>query len=100
MADARVRPLEQEGEVLLSRERGLWRDAFRRLSQNRLAMGSLVVLVAIILLVFVGSQFEFIERYSPRAQDYSAIHEAPSMDHYLGTDNLGRDTWSRRGRGV
>jgi oligopeptide transport system permease protein len=100
MADVRALPLEQEGDAYLGRERGLWRDAFRRLKQNRLAMGSLVVLIGIVLLVFVGAQFDAIERYSPREQDYAAIHEAPSTEHYFGTDNLGRDTWSRTLQGL
>lgn len=95
MADARVIALEQQGEVLHTRERGLWRDAFWRLSKNRLAMVGLVVLLSIAVLAFVGGQFDFIERYEPRSQDYEHIQEAPNSDHWLGTDNLGRDTWSR-----
>lgn len=95
MADARVIALEQQGDILHNRERGLWRDAFWRLSRNRLAMVGLFVLLFIAALAFVAGQIDFIERYEPRSQDYSSIQEAPNADHFLGTDNLGRDTWSR-----
>jgi oligopeptide transport system permease protein len=100
MADARVIALEEQAEPQRARERGLWRDAFWRLTQNRLAMAATIVLVAIVLLAFVGARFDFIERHDPGAQDYSAIQEAPSTEHFFGTDNLGRDTWARTLQGL
>lgn len=95
MAEARALPLEQQGDILSTRERGLWRDAFWRLSRNRLSMAGLFVLLFIASLAILAGQIDFIERYEPRSQDYDAIHEAPNEDHFLGTDNLGRDTWAR-----
>lgn len=100
MADARVIALEEQAEPHRARERGLWRDAFWRLTRNRLAISAAIVLLAIILLAFVGSRFDFIERHDPSAQDYSAIQEAPSTEHFFGTDNLGRDTWARTLQGL
>lgn len=79
----------------LYQHRGLWSDAFRRLTRNRIAVASLFVLLAIILLVVLGNYVEFIQRYSPRQQDFTAIHAGPGQDHFFGTDQLGRDTWSR-----
>lgn len=58
-------------------------------------MAGLIVLLSIAVLAFVGGRFHFIERYEPSSQEYTSIHEAPNADHFLGTDNLGRDTWSR-----
>jgi len=34
-------------------------------------------------------------KHTPLSQDYAAILQAPSWDHWLGTDDLGRDTLSR-----
>jgi len=97
MADARAVPTidELQAEVSRQRERGLWSDAFRRLMRNRLSVAALILLSALIALVFLGNYVDAIQRYEPSDQDYSAIQEGPSWDHFFGTDNLGRDQWSR-----
>jgi oligopeptide transport system permease protein len=82
-------------EVLIRRERGLWSDAFRRLIRNRLAMFSLILLSAIVVLVIAGNYVDGVQRYEPDAQDYSAVRADPSGDHFFGTDHLGRDSWAR-----
>ena len=94
--NGRAREVELDLERLPSRERGLWRDAFYRLGKNRLAMVALIILVAVATLVICSQVFSFVQRYDPyRDQDYESIHVAPGMEHFFGTDNLGRDNWSR-----
>jgi oligopeptide transport system permease protein len=75
------------------RQRNLWVDAFRRLIRNRLALIGLVVVgIFIVLAVFAGP----LGRYAPYDyQNYSAINRPPSWAHFMGTDNLGHDNWSR-----
>lgn len=74
------------------RSRGLWGDAFHRLTRNRLALAGLVVIGLVFLLAFLPG----VRRYDPyNDQDRQRTYASPSADHWLGTDNLGRDNWSR-----
>jgi len=82
------------------RESGLWRDAFRRLLRNRLAVAGLIMLLSIIALAVGAGAIDEIARYDPDFQTHADIHEGPSTAHFFGTDNLGRDTWSRVLAGV
>ncbi|MDO8614375.1 MAG: ABC transporter permease [Dehalococcoidia bacterium] len=77
------------------RQRGLWSDAFFRLTRNRLAMAALVMLIALVTLAVLGNNVEAIQRYSPREQNTDVLLAGPSWAHFFGTDNLGRDNWSR-----
>jgi len=91
---------ELEG-AFVGRERGLWADAFYRLSRNRLAMAGLVLLIAVAALAAAAANIDAVQRYDPYSdQIYTALQEAPSGSHFFGTDNLGRDNWSRVWAGV
>lgn len=97
MADARALPrIEELEEFAPRRERGLWSDAFRRLIRNRLAMVALVLLTAIFILAVAGNYVDAVQRFPPAEQNYAeGTKTDPSWEHWMGTDNLGRDTWSR-----
>jgi oligopeptide transport system permease protein len=95
MAEARAEQLGIAEEFLPRRERGLWSDAFRRLIRNRLAMVGGIILIAVAVLAFLGNHVDAVQRYDPRVQDHTATNSAPTWDHFFGTDNLGRDNWSR-----
>jgi oligopeptide transport system permease protein len=84
-------------EPALGPPRGLWIDAWRRLIKNRLAMLGLVLLVVLALLAFVGARVGPTGRYEPNEQVYTAgaKHQAPSGEHWFGTDQLGRDMFAR-----
>jgi oligopeptide transport system permease protein len=85
-------PLFTAGE-LPGRQRSLWGMAFRRLIKNKLAVAGMVV-VGLMTIAWLASPV--IGRYDPyRDQNYNALNQGPSWDHWLGTDNLGRDNWSR-----
>jgi ABC-type dipeptide/oligopeptide/nickel transport system permease subunit len=74
--------------------RSHWAYARKRFFRHRLAMGSLVVLVIILLAGF------FAERVAPYAFDdidLNNLAAPPTTEdkHYFGTDQLGRDYFSR-----
>jgi len=70
----------------------LWRDAWRRLIRNKLAVaGGLTVLLLCLVAVFA----DFIAPYSYTKPNFGRIYEFPSRDFPLGTDQLGRDVLSR-----
>lgn len=95
MAQAEAIPaLELAEEGVRRRQRGLWSDAFYRLTRNRLAMVGLVILIAILTLAILGNYVDAVQRYDPRVQEFDKL-ESPSSDHWFGTDTLGRDSWSR-----
>jgi oligopeptide transport system permease protein len=60
-----------------------------------MAMVALVILGALIALALLGNTVDVIQRYSPREQDTDVLLTGPSWSHFFGTDNLGRDNWSR-----
>ena len=69
-----------------------WKDAWRRLRKNPIAMISLVVLVIMTIMVTVGPYI--------RGLDFITINPAhkniaPNSTYWFGTDNLGRDMFSR-----
>ena len=51
----------------------------------------------LLLLSLVGMALfaELIAPYGPLEQDATSVLAAPSRDHIMGTDNFGRDIWSR-----
>ncbi len=90
------KPIKQTLPVALAsnepHRRGQWLDFGRRLSTNRLAVFSLIVLLLLIAVAVIGP---LLYPQSPITSDYSAINAGPSAKHWLGADNLGRDTLAR-----
>jgi peptide/nickel transport system permease protein len=64
----------------------------RRFLRRPAAVGSLVIVVAAILAALFA---RWVAPYSPDETDFEAILASPSREHLLGTDDLGRDTFSR-----
>src|SRR6478752_3063093 len=52
-------------------------------------------LLLVIVMAATGICAELIAPYSPTANDFGAMMEAPSWQHLLGTDQFGRDLLSR-----
>jgi len=70
----------------------LWKDAWYRLSKNKLAMLGLAVLGVLALLALLTP---WIAPYGYEDQDLMLGATSPSWQHWLGTDTLGRDLLTR-----
>jgi oligopeptide transport system permease protein len=69
-----------------------WADAWRRLRKNKLAMGGLVVLIILTLLAIFAPIFS---GNSYATQHLSETDHTPSSKYLFGTDDFGRDMWTR-----
>ncbi len=79
-------------EGLEARSSSLWRDARDRLIANKLAVAGMLVILALLVMAVVGP---FITPYDFLVQDLTSRNQPPSTAHWLGTDDLGRDVFSR-----
>ena len=69
-----------------------YKDSFKRLKKNKMAMFCAIVVIALIVIAIFAPQ---IAPYDPNAQDYMAVLQEPGEEHLLGTDEYGRDILSR-----
>jgi peptide/nickel transport system permease protein len=93
------------GELELTYESGVelqarsqWAYARMRFFRHKLAVTSLIILIGFgLVAIFAGQVAPYGEDEIPLdALDYiSQLNQAPSLDHLFGTDQLGRDYFSR-----
>lgn len=69
-----------------------WPDVWRRLRQNKLAMVGLSIIVIACIGTIFGSG---INGYKYFEQNYSVIDVKPNATYWFGTDDLGRDLFTR-----
>lgn len=74
-----------------------WKDAWRRIKQNKVAFSGLIILIVYIVLAIFGPM---ISQYEYTAIDSSRMNQFISSEHWFGTDELGRDLWTRVWRGA
>ncbi len=68
------------------------KEMFAILFSSKIAMVGLVI---VLFWVFVALFAPLLTPYSPFDQDWKAPNQGPSAEHILGTDELGRDLWTR-----
>lgn len=69
-----------------------WQDAWRRLKQNKLAMVGLGIILLLIIMAIVGPS---INNYTYEQQHLTLKNLPPSAEFWFGTDNFGRDLFTR-----
>ncbi len=77
---------------MVSNRKGQLHDVWDRLKKNRLAMIGLIVLILIVLVAIFA---DFIAPFPYDLQNYSDAKQFPSKKYIFGTDNFGRDIFSR-----
>lgn len=74
-----------------------WKDAWRRIKKNKVAFSGLIILIIYVLLAIFGP---IISQYGYNDIDSSRMNQFISSSHWFGTDELGRDLWTRVWRGA
>ncbi len=72
--------------------RSFYHDVWRRFKRNRVAVLGLIITV---ILIFVSVFASYLIPYDYAEQDIDSILLPPSREHLMGTDNFGRDIFSR-----
>ena len=73
-------------------KRTAWTAALSFVRRQPLGTFGLVIVVVMFL---AGGLADWIAPYDPEENDFAAMMEAPSLVHWLGTDQFGRDIFSR-----
>ena len=71
-----------------SRLKSMW-DALKK---NKAALFGMFVIIFLLIIAIIGP---FITPYEPNHQTMSEVSQTPSAAHWFGTDDLGRDIFSR-----
>lgn len=85
-----LRDAARSGERL--KQRSLWQDAWHRALRSSFVIGGVVIVVLFVLAAVVGP---YLTPYDYREQDLLNTAQPPSWEHWLGTDELGRDFLAR-----
>ena len=69
-----------------------FKEIWQRLSKNKLAILGLIIIIVMILIAFFA---DFIAPYGYDEQDLTMAFQGPGNGHLFGTDEFGRDIFSR-----
>src|SRR5438874_2071657 len=92
-------PVEGSGETLVpigleAPARSQWQLFLRRFLRHKLAIAYLVVLILLYLIVAFAPQLAFY-KLNPTPLPLDQAYHPPSLAHWFGTDDLGRDQLTR-----
>ncbi|WP_077213411.1 ABC transporter permease [Bacillus dakarensis] len=86
-----------EAEQVVRPSVSYWKDSWLRLVKNKLAMLGLIFLILLVVMAIFGPVI------SPHPGDQQVLenqNQPPSAEHWFGTDELGRDVFTRTWEGA
>jgi len=81
-----------DADILERPKFSMFRDTMNRLLKNKVATGSGIYIMAITLAAIFAP---VVTTYGRDQTDFDHTRNAPSADHWFGTDKLGRDVYTR-----
>ena len=95
---------EKASQVIMRESVSFWKDGFRRLRKNKVAMASIIVIIRVLLFAFIiplfypynyKTQFKGANNMKPfqySAEEQARINAGEKVfPHIMGTDKMGRD---------
>ncbi len=95
MQASREATVTAEKDIAKVARTGRWQRILQGLSILFASRVALTGLFLVLFWVFVAIFAPLLTPYGPLDQDWKAPNQGPSKAHILGTDELGRDLWSR-----
>ncbi|MCH1626221.1 ABC transporter permease [Fredinandcohnia quinoae] len=86
-----------ESERISRPSLSFWKDVTMRFKKNKLAMTGIVLIVLLLIMAIIGP---WISQYDYRTNDLMNVNKPPSSEHWFGTDELGRDVFTRTWQGA
>jgi len=83
---------ERSNNFIDTIQESYWGPIIKRLFKHKLALLGIILLSVLILVAFLAP---IIATHDPFKMDVTSFSAAPSINHYLGTDSVGRDILSR-----
>ncbi|MBN8190548.1 ABC transporter permease [Bacillus sp. NTK074B] len=83
---------ETDAEAVVRPSLSYWQDAWNRLMKNKLAMLGLIFLTGLVVMAVIGP---IISPHDVTKQTLSNQNLPPSGEHWFGTDDMGRDVFTR-----
>jgi oligopeptide transport system permease protein len=87
----------EETEKISKPSLSFWKDVFNRFQKNKLAMVGVVVLLLLVIMAIFGP---YMSGYDYATNDLTNKNQPPSSEHWFGTDDLGRDVFTRTWEGA
>jgi cyanate permease len=82
----------QNAQAIVRPSTTYWQDAWYRLKQNKAAIAGLIIIILLTLMALVGPLFS---GYTYDNQVLTRTNEPPGGEHWFGTEQLGRDLYTR-----
>ncbi|KRE10073.1 MULTISPECIES: ABC transporter permease [Priestia] len=86
-----------EAEKISRPSLSFWKDVRLRFRENKLAMFGVILLILIVFMAIFGPMMT---KYDYATNDLVNANKPPSSEHWFGTDDLGRDVFTRTWEGA